>query len=211
VQPLPKGDRKVLTHGADARYAPTGHLVFARAGSVVAAPFDVERLELTGGAVTVITDVMQAINTPNSAVETGAVQLALSSSGLLVYATGGIFIDQERLLVWVDRKTRAVQPLPLPPRAYLGPHLSPDAQQVVMWSQGGERVVWVYDLRRGTMTRVTAEGRNSRVIWNPDGQRVTFASATAGPEYLASKVADNSGTIDRLATPGQPSSWSPDG
>jgi serine/threonine-protein kinase len=210
AQPLPAGDRKTIARGADARYAPTGHLTFARWGTIVAAPFDPRRLEMTGGIVSILNDVMQAANTPNSIVESGAAQVALSPSGLLVYATGGIFRDQERELVWVDRSGRE-ELLPLPARAYLGPHLSPDGDRVVLWTQGRDRIVWVYDLRRATMARLTAEGRNSRAIWAPDGRVITYASATGGPEELVSRAADGSGAMERLAVQGQPSSWSPDG
>ncbi len=152
VQTIPGGVRKAVTQGADARYVPTGHLIFVRSGTAVAAPFDLQRLELTGGAVTIVNDVMQAANTPSSGIESGAAQLAMSSSGLLVYATGGIFPDRESQILWVDR-SGAEHPLPFPTRDYYGPHLSPDGQQVVLWSRGRERVVWVYDLRRGTGCR----------------------------------------------------------
>ena len=76
------GERKTVAKGADARYVPTGHLVFVRTGTVVAAPFDLNRLEITGGTVTVLNDVMQAANTPNSGTESGAGQFATASSGL---------------------------------------------------------------------------------------------------------------------------------
>ena len=121
------GNRKTVAKGADARYLPTGHLVFVRTGTVVAAPFNLNRLELMGGTVTVLNDVMQAANTPTSSIESGAGQFATASSGLAVYAPGGLFRDQQRLLVWVGRDGRET-PVPLPPRAYLGPHLSPDGQ-----------------------------------------------------------------------------------
>jgi Tol biopolymer transport system component len=71
-------------------------------------------------------------------------------------------------------------------------------------------LVWVYDIRRETMTLVTPEGRNSRAIWVPDGRRVTYASATAGEEVVVSKAADGSGAAVPLPVRGQPSSWSPD-
>ena len=66
AQSIPDGARKTVARGADARYVPTGHLVFVRSGTAVAAPFDLQRLEITGGVVTVVNDVMQAANTPNS-------------------------------------------------------------------------------------------------------------------------------------------------
>ncbi len=210
VQPLPRGARRTITRGADARYAPTGHLIFVRSGTVVAAPFDLKRMSLTGGEAAVVSDVMQAANTPNATVETGAAQLAVSSSGVLVYAIGGTFPEAERVLVWKER-TGDEQPLLPKAGPYIGPHLSRDGQQVVLWTQGRDRVVWVYDTRRQTMTRVTTEGRNSRPIWTPDSRRVTFASSMAGPEFLASKAADGTGTIERLPATGMPSSWSPSG
>jgi Tol biopolymer transport system component len=61
------------------------------------------------------------------------------------------------------------------------------------------------------MTRVTAEGRNSRAIWAPDGRHVTFASSTAGPEQVVSMAANGSGTAEPMPAFGEPSSWSPDG
>ena len=61
VQSLATGERKILIKGgADARYVPTGHLVYMRAGTLMAVPFNLERLEVTGSPVAVIADVMQA-------------------------------------------------------------------------------------------------------------------------------------------------------
>jgi serine/threonine-protein kinase len=59
---LSTGAQKVLVEGAaDARHLPSGHLVFMRRGVLMAAPFDVTRLEVTGGAVAAIDSVMHAI------------------------------------------------------------------------------------------------------------------------------------------------------
>ena len=74
----------------------------------MAVPFDLERLEVTGGAVALIADVMQAGNTPSRLAESGAGQFSVSESGSLLYVPGGIFPDPERSLVWVDRATGAV-------------------------------------------------------------------------------------------------------
>jgi len=74
--------------------------------------------------------------------------------------------------------------------------------------------VWVYDLRRGTTTRLTVDGRSLAAIWTPDGKRVTFGSSTAGSENLFWKPADGSGLAERLTTSGNQhrvSAWSPDG
>ena len=52
AQSLATGQQKVLIEGgADARYIKTGHLVYMRRGTLMAVPFDVDRLEVTGDAV----------------------------------------------------------------------------------------------------------------------------------------------------------------
>jgi serine/threonine-protein kinase len=212
VQSLVNGERKTLGRGADARYVPTGHLVYVRAGRLVAVPFDLARLQVTGGAVSVMADVMQAANMGNADLDTGAGQFSVSASGALVYLIGGIFPDPECTLVWVDR-TGATQPLPAPTRAYIEPRLSPDGERLVVWTYGTDRNVWAYDIPRGTLTRLTTEGVNAWAIWTPDGKRVAFSSGP-GVGNLFWKPADGSETAERLARSEYvqcPSSWSPDG
>ena len=79
VQVLASGERKVLVHGgADGRYLPSGHLLYLRKSTLMAVPFDLQRLAATGGAVALIADVMQSANTPNEASESGAGQFSVS-------------------------------------------------------------------------------------------------------------------------------------
>ncbi len=212
VQSLRTGERKKLVQGADARYVPTGHLVYMHAGELLAVPFDRRRLEITGGPVNVIPQVMQAAYNPNIDNDSGAGQFDVSVSGALVYVPGGMSPDLERSLVWVDRSGVA-QPLAAPTRAYYAPRLSPDGQRVLVWTSGRDRNVWIYDVRRGTLMPVTTEGRNSYSQWTPDGQRVTFdADATADhPGGIYWKSADGTGPAERLTMSGTPGSWSPDG
>ena len=107
AQSLATKERKVLVQrAADARYLPSGHLVYIRRGTLMAVPFDLDRLEATGGAVALIADVMQAANQTSEQFETGAGQFSVSASGALLYLPGGIFPDPERSLAWVDRATR---------------------------------------------------------------------------------------------------------
>ena len=175
MQVLASGERKVLVHGgADGRYLPSGHLLYLRKGALTAVPFDLHDLAATGGAVALIPDVMQSVNTPNEASEGGAGQFSVSSTGSLLYAPGGIFPDPERSLAWVDRNGSA-EPLPLPSRPYVSPRLSPDGQRFLVWTQG-DRNVLVHDLSRGVTSRLTFEGRNARAIWTPDGTRIAYVS-----------------------------------
>jgi serine/threonine-protein kinase len=214
VQSLATGARTELLPGSDARYVPTGHLLFARAGALFAAPFDPQQLRVTGGAVSMIPDLMQSAYVPNVGNDTGAGQFSVSASGALLYLPGGMFPDLERSLVWIDR-TGAVQPIAAPLRAYFAPRLSPDGTRVLVWTSGTDRNVWIYDLVRGTLAPLTREGRNAYSVWTPDGKRVTY-SAEMAPQAIMSIAADGSGVAERLCPPsagppGNPSSWTPDG
>ena len=116
-------------------------------------------------------------------------------------------------MVWVDRKGLA-QPLPAPPRAYANPRLSPDGRQVALDISETSRDIWIYDLMRDTLTRLTFEGINSFPVWTPDGKRVAYRSQRAGPGNVFWKPADNSGAEERLAASEfvhTPASFSPDG
>ena len=91
AQSLVTGARKVLVkQGADGRYLSSGHLVFVRRGTVMAVRFDLERLEVTGGAVALIGDVLQAANASSEQFDTGAAQFSVSSSESLLYLAGGV-------------------------------------------------------------------------------------------------------------------------
>ena len=75
--------------------------------------------------------------------------------------------------------------------------------------------IWVYDIPRQTLTRLTFEGLNQQPQWTPDGKRVTWRSEREGvPGNLFWKLADGTGSVERLTTSEfrqNPSSWSPDG
>src|SRR5262249_10588741 len=104
LQVLETGDRRVLIEGGtDARYIASGHLVYMKMGTLMAVPFDFQKMQLTGDPVALLENVMQAVNEPNSTGETGAGQFAISSSGTLLYVSGGIHPNPETTLVWVDR------------------------------------------------------------------------------------------------------------
>ena len=213
VRSLTKDDRKVLLDdAADARYVSTGHIVFMRRGKLMAVPFDAQRLTLLGGAVAIADDVMQAVNMGNSLGDTGASQVAVSSTGTLVYATGGIRPDDPREFVWVSRDGKA-EPIPAPKHVYVAGRLSSDGQKIVAFTT--ERRVWVYDLMRGTLTPVTPpQELSSWGVFSPDGTRVAFQSMLPGRSLLALRAADGTGSakqVDPTARGTQsPNSWSID-
>ena len=116
--------------------------------------------------------------------------------------------------MWVNRNG-AEQPLAAPARAYLGPRLSPDGRRVGVTIQEQESQVWLYDLSREALTRLTFEGNvNGYPAWTPDGKRIAFSSNKEGPPNIFWQLADGSGGLERLTTSDYnqtPHSWSPDG
>jgi Tol biopolymer transport system component len=207
VQSLATGERRNLNlKGAQPRYAHSGHLVYAQGGNLMAVPFDPQRLTVTGAPVSVIEGVVQSPTTL-------AAQYSISATGTLVYLQGtGVQAAPSRL-VWVDRKGEE-RALPQPARGYGTPRVSPDGRLVAVLIEGD---IWVGDLARGTLTRLTSQGSpNIMGAWTPDGKRIAFGSFREGsPRNLVWQLADGSGAADRLArakpASQAPTSWSPDG
>ena len=213
VLSLATGDWRTLPSGGEAtqaQYVPTGHLVFAQSGELLGVPFDLARLELDGPPGSVLDGVYASPGLGGL----GLAYFAVSRSGSLVYAPGGAAIA-ENSLVWVDRDGRA-SPLTGGRGTYRYPRLSPDGRRIAVdfRSQTGDRDIWIYELERGTLSRLTVEGTNRNPVWAREGTQVTFTSNRAGPFDLYWKPADGSGQSEALLTRANsqfPTSWSPDG
>jgi len=164
--------------GSDARYVPTGHLVFLRQGKLMAVPFDVDKLKADGQPVPVIDAVMHALNSTNNNRNSGAGQFSISSSGGLIYAPGGTFPDLNNSMFWVDQKGNAERVGSLT-GSFLEARISPDGRKIAYVSQ---RNIWIYDLERGIPERLTSlSGRASNPVWTPDGKRLVFGIWEFGP------------------------------
>jgi len=222
AQSLATGQQKVLIEGgADARYVPTGHLVYMRRGTLMAVPFDVTRLDVTGAAVGLLADVMQAANIQPVQIDSGAGQFAVSASGALAYVSGGVFPQDRWSLVWVDR-TGKVEPLNMPRGAYLAPRLSPDGKRIVFNTTTGDWDLLVYDVARGLVTRLPMPDDQSIGVWSPDSARVAFGSGFSGAGKVFIRSADGNGAPEELsiflderakatAALSFPNTWTPDG
>ncbi len=195
VQSLETGERRILAEGgSNPHYVPTGHIVFQRANSLLAMPFDLERLEVAGSSVPVLEDVGRDI------IAGDAGQFSLSKDGSLLYASGTLLAIPGEL-VWVDRHG-VEQPVAEGLRGYFDPRLSPDGQRLAVSIVGENGYdVWVFALGRGTLTRLTFGGTSIRFIWSRDGERVIFGSNRGGGDFnIFSKLADGSGTAEQLTT-----------
>ncbi len=207
VQSIGSGERRNLIQGGMyPHYASTGHLIYAQGGTLMAVPFDPKRLTVAGAAVPMVEGVMQDISS-------GDGQYSFSATGSLVYIPGAVQALQLKL-VWVNRNG-AEQPLAAPARNYVNPRLSPDGRRLAVGIIEQERQIWLYDLSRGTLTRLTFQGNNNLVPnWTPDGKQIAFTFNKEGQRNIFWALADGSGGLERLATSEFvqiPGSWSPDG
>jgi eukaryotic-like serine/threonine-protein kinase len=206
LQVLDTKQRKILVqNGFGARYSPSGHMVYANAGSLYAVPFKLNTLEVTGLPVKVIDGVQMSTNT-------GAADFDVSAAGDLAYVPG-VAEGGERTLVWVDRKGNG-EAVPLPPRSYLFPRISPDGTSIVVEVEGATHNLYSYDLARTVLTQLTTDGLSHAPLWTPDGQNICYRSWKAGTMTMWSMPADQSRQGERLTTVGARQSAvsvSPDG
>jgi Tol biopolymer transport system component len=211
---LATGQRKLLVHDAtDARFLASGHLLFLRRGTLFAVAFDRRRLELIGTPVPLLDGVAQALTSGFTGDISGAGQFSVAPNGSLAFLRGAAPAYSERKIVTIDREGR-VRPLNAPALSYQT-HMavSPDGHQLAVSTISvAERTLWVLDLRRGNLTRLTTGGEAMRPAWTPDGQRIAFWWLNEGRWQLAWVRADAVGPPEVLARgAGTPSSWSPDG
>jgi dipeptidyl aminopeptidase/acylaminoacyl peptidase len=208
----PAGARKLIIEGGtDARYVPTGHIVYAYQGTLFAIPFDLKRLEVTGGPVPVVEGVRRA---PPS----GTAQFSLSHNGSLVYIPGPVSTGGEaQLTLGVLDRNGQLERLKLPLKAYAFPRLSPDGKQVAVSTDDKDPNVWIVNLAGETAPRqLTLGGANRYPVWSWDGKRVAFQSDREGDPGIFWQNADGTGTAERLTkadsgTMHIPDSWSHDG
>jgi serine/threonine-protein kinase len=197
----------ILVQGVYARYADTGHLVYVREdGALLAAPFDADRLTLTGPSVQMVTDVRRK--------EFGAAEVALSESGFLVYGTGDV---SQRQLVWVDRYGEDILVLPDSPGGFNDVALSGDGTRLAVSIEGEDAPhdIWTMPVGSRSPSRLTFEGStNWHMSFGPDRRTVTFISDRDGTTRLY-RQRPGSAQAERLAPneerPIFEGFWSPDG
>ena len=185
------GLRRLLGSDWTAHYG-SGHLLFLDGSTLVAQPFDVTRLELSGTPAVVARGVGGS--------STAYAAFSVSATGVLAYA--GRLSNQSELR-WVDRSGRTGN-LVAPEGDYVDLSLSPDQSRLAysrVDPQSQAPDVWILDLTRGTSTRITSERlTDATPIWSPNGEQIIFRSnrsSTIGVElYLT--TSSPGGTITRI-------------
>ena len=181
-------------------------MIFSRSGALFAAPWDSESHALGGDAAPILEGVRMESNT-------GLAQFAFSDDGTMVYVEGPTMSAAQP--VWRDRNG-AVTPLALRRQVYGTFELAPDGNSLAIVIADARQDIWIHDVARESLSRLTLEGINDFPVWIPDAQRVTFSKApeSGGYGHVYWKDADGSGEAERLLRgdfTAAPTSWLPDG
>jgi Tol biopolymer transport system component len=67
-------------------------------------------------------------------------------------------------------------------------------------SEPSHEDIWIYDMGRGALARLTFEGQNEFPVWTPDAKWVTYSSRRDGKSAIYRVAADRSGSPELLAT-----------
>ena len=212
ADPAKRSDRKlILKTGSNAMYAPPpegvrgpGYLIYLRDRTLLAQPFDADRLE-KAGEPTVIAERVEE-STP---VTPGRF---FATSRLLIYGgqRGG-----SSQLVWFDRGGKRISEITTGDGSYVAPSLSPDGKRIAAAFAGPQIIdVFIVDIARSVPTRLTFGGTLTRnTIWSPDGNYVAYTSLSNGREALVRKRFDGSSSEEVISGKGTPSTvcdWSRD-
>ena len=187
-----------------------GRLLYVRDGVLLAQPFDLMRLELSGLPVPIAEGVLVHNDFFRA-------DFAVSENGVLAYHQGSGGSDK-LLLYWYDRQGKQLDPVG-EPAAYESVALSPDEKFIaaaIFDGESGNSDIWISDLMRGTRTRLTFGALNeSDPIWSPDGTKVVYRGVQKIFGRLMTKRTDGSGGEEILLedsnTDMDPAAWSQDG
>ena len=179
--------RTVIDDGFNARYVPSGHIVYVRDGTLMAVSFDVRRLDTTGDPF----PLPEAIQTR---ISNGAASVAVSSNGTLAYVSGrDVGALPHARVVWVDRDGREEPVIDEPVEAPRYLRLSPDETKLALGiGPDNASEIWIYDLRDRRPVQMTRGGHSVDPAWSPDSQRIAFASNRDGVFILFTMRADDS-------------------
>ncbi len=164
-----KLNRPLVHSFARVEYA-SGYLLYLRDTTLIAQPFDPDKLEFTGDATAIAENVIESIST------WGAV-FSSSQNGVLAYQAGGQQTQQSELR-WYDREGKKLGALGS--GTYYGPRFSPDGTRLAVDFGDPNRNVWIFDLRRAVKTRLTFGATEGAPVWSPEGTRIAFSTLYGG-------------------------------
>jgi serine/threonine-protein kinase len=181
------GKHHTLVRGIFARYSRSGHLVYVTAdGALMAAPFDENRMVLTGEAVALGEAMSVRIGS-------GAADLTVSATGTLWYTAGKVGASGTYEPVWVTRDGEVTRVATDLFGLISDPVLSRDGKRLAVTTRQMGSEIWIKDLEQGTLSKLSLNGKsNVRPAWTGDGRTVAFMSDQRGRREVYQRLADGS-------------------
>ena len=198
---------RLFATDSHAVYAAPGYLLYMRANTLVAQPFDADSFRVTAEPVAVAQQVDF-----NAKSRRGA--FSVSQTGVLAYRPiGGM-----KRLTWVDRTGQTIESIG-PPGYYFNPALSPDEKRVAVARldpETGAQSIWLIESARGIASRFTFDqSKDDNPLWSSDGTRIVFESHRGGTLHLYEKAFTGTGQaellLEKVGVRGTPLDWSRDG
>ena len=177
--------KQIMPSESMAAYASPGVLLFVREGTLLAQPFDMDRLELTGDQIPLAHGVL--------ANDGGRAAFAVSNRGTLIYRTG-----QRGTWQWLNRSgvvTRIRTPIEAGTL-----RLAPDAKRVAFSRfDGTNEDIWIHDLEGGVTRKLTNHPAGDHwPVWAPDGSRLAFDSNRTGSGHVLYEKPENAVTPEQV-------------
>ena len=169
------------------------HLLYVRDCTLVAQPFDVMKLELTGSFACIT---QQEIDRERVFSASG---FTVSNDGVIVFQST---LDSATRLIWFDPSGKELGPVSQ--NAYRDPSFSSDGRFLAVSSDdahNGKYSIRVYDLERGVSLRLSEPSDTvGWPVWSSDDKQITYASTTGSVCNLVRVPADGSGSTPRGTT-----------
>jgi len=178
------GKVKPIAKGTFARFLPPDKLLYGTSdGRVFAVTFDEKALAAT-------TEPVQVLDNVQGDATNGALQFAVSESGVLVYVPGSV---AARNVMWVSRNGTETTLDSTWVGQFSDLALSPDGDRLAMTIAGPDGgAVWVKRLPNGSLTRLTLSGASDRPTWSVDGRTVAYLGSRGGKRTAWMRRADGS-------------------
>jgi len=206
VMTLADHHRKTLQRGGTfGRYLAAsggiGYLTYVNRGTLFAVPFDAEKLETSGSPMPVLQQVSYSAMF-------GSAKLSFSRAGTLIYRSREI--DASRVIIqWLDADGKS-QPLLDKPGLFVNPHFSPDGERLAVANDDWKSGIWIYDIRRDTLSPLTGEHNGNHPVWTPDGKYIVY-QVSGGISYARADGGSKPELLTETKEFQYPSALSPDG